>query len=82
VWYGEAAGQLIFIEYIFSQQDFAAGASWSSIPLNGVPIPPIDNVHILHSNGAKPGAPGGFTVHMYFIPEETYLAWQTEPSEL
>jgi hypothetical protein len=82
LWYGDAAGKLIFIEYIFSQQDFAAGASWSYLPLNSVPIPPINNVHILHGNGAKPGASGSFTVHMYFIPEETYLAWDKEPPVL
>jgi hypothetical protein len=79
VWYGEAAGTLIFIEYIFNQQDLADGASWTYLPLNGIPIPPIDNVHILHYNGAKPGAPGLFTAHMYFIPETTYLAWDKEP---
>jgi hypothetical protein len=82
LFYGEAAGKLIFIEYVFSQQDFAAGASWSYLPLNSVPIPPIDNLHILHYNGAKPGAPGTFTTHMYFIPEETYLAWDKEPPVL
>jgi hypothetical protein len=82
LWYGEAAGKLIFIEYIFSQQDFAAGASWSYIPLNSVPIPPINNFHILHYNPAKPEAPGTFTTHMYFIPEETYLAWDKEPPQL
>lgn len=82
VWYGEAAGKLIFIEYIFRQQDFAAGASWGRMPLNTVPIPPIDNVHILHYNGATAEAPGTFTLHMYFIPEETYLAWETEPPSL
>jgi hypothetical protein len=82
LFYGEAAGKLIFIEYVFSQQEFAAGASWSYVPLNSVPIPPIDNLHILHYNGAKPGAPGTFTTHMYFIPEETYLAWDKEPPVL
>ena len=80
LWYGEAAGKLIFIEYIFTQQDFAAGASWSYIPLNRVPIPPINNLHILHYNPAKPSLSGTFTTHMYFIPEETYLAWDKEPS--
>jgi hypothetical protein len=40
VWYGEAAGKLIFIEYIIGQQDFAVGASWSYVPLNRLPIPP------------------------------------------
>ena len=79
VWYGEAAGKLIFIEYIFSQQDLADGVSWVDLPLNGVPIPSIDNVHILHYNGARPGAPGRYTVHMYFLPEEQYLSWETEP---
>ena len=82
VYYGEAAGKLIFIEYIFSQQDFADGASWSYVPLNRVPVPPINNLHILHYNGAKPGAPGTFTTHMYFIPEETFLSWETEPPVL
>ena len=82
LWYGEAAGKLIFIEYIFSQQEFAGGASWSYVPLNSVPIPPIDNVHILHYNAGKPEAPGTFTAHMYFIPEATYLAWETEPPSL
>lgn len=28
------------------------------------------------------GAPGSFTAQMYFIPEETYLAWETEPPGL
>lgn len=82
VWYGEAAGKLIFIEYIFGQEHFVAGASWPYLPLNTVPIPPIDNVHILHYNGAKPDAPGLFTAHMYFIPEATYLAWEQEPPVL
>jgi hypothetical protein len=82
VWYGEAAGKLIFIEYIFSQQDFSDGTSWFHLPLNGVPIPPIDNVHILHYNGAQPGAPGLFTAHMYFFHEEEYLSWATEPPVL
>lgn len=81
VLYGEAAGKLIFIEYIFSSEDLAAGASWPAIPLDGVPIPPIDNVHILHFNGAE-GTAGRYTVHMYFIPEETYLAWEKEPTGL
>jgi hypothetical protein len=81
VLYGEAAGKLIFIEYILSQQDLAAGASWPAMPLDGLAIPPIDNVHILHFTGAE-GAPGRYTVHMYFIPEETYLAWEKEPAGL
>ena len=82
VWYGEAAGKLIFIEYIVSQQDLADGASWIDLPLNGVPIPPIDNVHILHYNGARPDEPGRYTVHMYFLPETQYLSWETEPVAL
>ena len=81
VWYGEAAGKLIFIEYIFSQQDFASGASWLFLPLDGVPIPPIDNVHLLHYNGARPDA-GLYTAHMYFLPEERYLSWDVEPTIL
>ena len=81
VWYGEAAGKLIFIEYILNPQDFAAGASWPAMALDSVPIPPIDNLHILHFNGT-PGAPGRFTAHMYFIPETTFLAWKAEPPKL
>ena len=79
--YGEAAGKLIFIEYSFAQADFQAGASWGPMPLDGLPIPPIDNVHILHYEGVG-GAPGRFTLHMYFIPEETYLTWDREPATL
>ena len=80
--YGEAAGKLIFIEYVFSQQDFVNGVSWSAaIPLSGLPIPPIDNVHVLHF-GSGGSTRGSYTVHMYFIPEEVYLAWETEPSTL
>jgi len=80
--YGEAAGKLIFIEYVFSQQDFVNGVSWSAaIPLDGLPIPPIDNVHVLHF-GSGGSTRGSYTVHMYFIPEATYLAWETEPSTL
>lgn len=79
--YGAAAGKLIFIEYSFAQTDFQAGVSWGPMPLDGLPIPPIDNVHILHYEGAD-GAPGRFTLHMYFIPEETYLTWDREPSRL
>jgi hypothetical protein len=80
--YGEAAGKLIFIEYVFGQQDFVNGVSWSAaIPLDGLPIPPIDNVHVLHF-GAGGSTRGSYTVHMYFIPEDIYLAWETEPSTL
>ena len=80
--YGEAAGKLIFIEYVFSQQDFADGVSWPApIPLSGLPIPPVDNVHVLHF-GTDGSTRGRYTVHMYFIPEEIYLAWETEPSAL
>ena len=79
--YGEAAGKLIFIEYSFAQQDLQAGVSWSAMPLDGLPIPPIDNVHILHYEGAD-GAPGRYTLHMYFLPEETYLTWDREPPRL
>ena len=80
--YGEAAGKLIFIEYVFNQQDLMTGVSWSAaIPLDGIPIPPIDNVHILHF-GTNESTSGRYTVHMYFIPEETYLAWEREPSIL
>jgi len=80
--YGEAAGKLIFIEYVLGQQDLVNGVSWSgAIPLDGIPIPPIDNVHILHF-GAGGSTGGTYTVHMYFIPEEIYLAWEAEPSTL
>ncbi len=80
--YGEAAGKLIFIEYVFSQQDFVDGVSWpAAIPLSGLPIPPIDNVHVLHF-GPGGSTRGSYTVHMYFIPEDIYLAWETEPSAL
>ena len=79
VWYGEAAGTLIFIEYILSQRDLSEGASWLSLPLSGVPIPPIDNVHILHYNGTQPESAGRYTVHMYFVPETQYLSWEREP---
>ena len=79
--YGEAADKLIFIEYVFSQQDFIAGVSWPAIPLGGLPIPPIDNVHVLHF-GTDDSQAGRYTVHMYFIPEETYLGWEVEPAEL
>jgi hypothetical protein len=81
VLYGDAAGKLIFIEYTFSHQDFAAGVSWRPMPLNGVPVPPIDNLHIMHYAAAG-GAPEYFTAHMYFIPEEMYLSWETEPPSL
>ena len=80
--YGEAAGKLIFIEYVFLQQDFVDGVSWpAAIPLDGFSIPPIDNVHVLHF-GTDGSTRGRYTVHMYFIPEEIYLAWETEPSTL
>jgi len=79
--YGEAAGKLIFIEYILTQESLAAGISWPAMPLDGLPIPPIDNAHVLHFG--VPGSPRGvYTVHMYFLPEDTYLAWETEPEEL
>ena len=77
--YGEAEGRLIFIEYVFRQQDLAAGASWPELPLNSVPIPPLDNLHLLHYGGAD-GPTGTYTAHMYFIPEKTYLAWDEDPS--
>jgi hypothetical protein len=81
VLYGDAAGKLIFIEYTFSRQDFAAGVSWPAMPLNGVPTPPIDNLHIMHYTATKE-ASEYYTVHMYFIPEERYLSWETEPPSL
>jgi hypothetical protein len=81
VLYGEAADKLIFIEYVLSQEDLTSGVSWPAIPLTGYPIPPIDNVHVLHFGTA--GSPTGrYTVHMYFLPEETYFAWDAEPATL
>ena len=79
--YGEAAGKLIFIEYVFSQEDLLAGISWPAIPLDGLSIPPIDNVHVLHF-GTDGSTRGRYTVHMYFLPEDIYLAWDAEPSTL
>ena len=79
--YGEAAGKLIFIEYVLGQRDLAEGVSWPEMPLYHLPIPPIDNAHVLHFG--RPGSlEGRYTVHMYFLPEETYLHWETEPPEL
>ena len=37
--YGEAAGKLIFVEYVFAQQDLEAGVSWLAMPLDGLPHP-------------------------------------------
>ena len=79
--YGEAAGKLIFIEYVLGQRELAEGASWPEMPLYHVPIPPIDNAHVLHY-GSAGSLRGRYTVHMYFLPEETYLAWETEPPQL
>ena len=81
VTYGEAAGRLIFIEHVIQQQDLLAGATWNPIPLNGLPIPPIDNLHLLHYNGAD-GPVGRYTAHMYFVPEQTYLGWEAAPGKL
>ena len=79
--YGEASGKLIFIEYVFNQEDLKAGVSWPAMPLNDLPIPPIDNMHVLHFG--EPGVTDGrYTVHMYFLPEEIYLNWETEPEVL
>ena len=78
--YGEAEGGLVFIEYVFRQQDLAAGASWPELPLNSVPIPPLDNLHLLHYGGAD-GPSGTYTAHMYFVPERTYLAWDEGPAQ-
>ena len=79
--YGEASGKLIFIEYVFNQEDLKAGVSWAAMPLNGLPIPPIDNMHVLHF-GEAGSTDGRYTVHMYFLPEEIYLNWETEPEAL
>ena len=81
VTYGEAAGRLIFIEHVIQQQDLLAGATWNPIPLNGLPIPPIDNLHLLHYNGADSPV-GRYTAHMYFVPEQTYLGWDEPPGKL
>ena len=78
VLYGEAAGKLIFIEYVFGHEDFKKGVSWPAMPLNGIPIPPIDNLHIMHYAAAA-GASEYYTAHMYFVPEDLYLRWETEP---
>ena len=79
--YGEAAGKLIFIEYVLGQRELAEGVSWPEMPLYHLPIPPIDNAHVLHF-GRAGSLSGRYTVHMYFLPEETYLAWETEPPQL
>ena len=81
VTYGEAAGRLIFIEHVLQQQDLLDGATWNPIPLNGLPIPPIDNLHLLHYNG-NDGPVGRYTAHMYFVPERTYLGWDKSPDKL
>ena len=79
--YGEASGKLIFIEYVFNQEDLKAGVSWPAMPLNDLPIPPIDNMHVLHF-GEAGSTDGRYTVHMYFLPEEIYLNWESEPEVL
>lgn len=79
--YGSAAGKLIFIEYVLGQRELGEGVSWPEMPLHNLAIPPIADVHVLHFG--RPGAlTGRYTVHMYFIPEATYLSWQTEPEQL
>lgn len=79
--YGEAAGKLIFIEYVLGQREMAEGVSWPEMPLHHLAIPPVDDVHVLHFG--RPGSlTGRYTVHMYFMPEATYLSWQTEPPQL
>ena len=55
--------------------------SWPAIPLHGLPIPPIDNIHVLHF-GTDESTTGRYTVHMYFLPEEVYLGWEVEPESL
>ena len=79
--YGEAAGKLIFIEYVLGQREFSEGVSWPEMPLHHLAIPPIDDVHVLHF-GRAGSLTGRYTVHMYFMPEATYLSWQTEPPQL
>ena len=79
--YGEAAGKLIFIEYILGKQELAEGISWPEMPLHHLALPPIADVHVLHF-GSPGSLTGRYTVHMYFIPEATYLSWQTEPAQL
>ncbi|MYI75551.1 MAG: hypothetical protein F4057_09630 [Acidobacteria bacterium] len=79
--YGEAAGKLIFIEYVLGKREFAEGVSWPEMPLHHLAIPPIDDVHVLHF-GSPGSMTGRYTVHMYFMPEATYLSWQTEPPQL
>ena len=49
--------------------------------MGSLPIPPINNVHLLHFGTGEP-ARGRYTVHMYLIPEETYLTWDAEPAAL
>ena len=82
--YGEAAGKLIFIEYVLGQEELRAGISWPAMPLNDLPIPPIDNLHVLHFGSPENPATteGRYTVHMYFLPEDIYLNWETEPETL
>ena len=75
--FGEAAGKLIFIEYVFGQADLISGMSWPAIPLDGLPIPPIDNIHVLHF-GTDESTTGRYTVHMYFLPEE--CIWAGRPN--
>ena len=79
--FGEAAGRLIFIEYVFGQADLISGMSWPAIPIDGLAIPPIDNIHVLHF-GTDESTTGRYTVHMYFLPEDVYLDWEDEPESL
>ena len=58
-----------------------SGMSWPAIPLDGLPIPPIDNIHVLHF-GTDESTTGRYTVHMYFLPEEVYRGWEAEPESL
>ena len=79
--FGEAADKLIFIEYVFGQADLISGMSWPAIPIDGLAIPPIDNIHVLHF-GTDESTTGRYTVHMYFLPEDVYLNWEDEPESL
>ena len=49
--------------------------------IDGLPTPPIDNIHVLHF-GTDESTPGRYTVHRYFLPEEVYLGWEAEPESL
>lgn len=63
-------GKVVCLEFMISQEDFAAGKSW--LDLAGMPgLPPVDHMNIgFETHGHEGYEVPHYDVHLYFLPPE------------